>query len=101
MASIRQQLVEEQVKRKEAEEGSRKLMLEVEAMRLEREATLAREEMNRTKISDQSKLLYAEAFGSINLGKETGDADVENLEELKKQAGELTEQMAEKDKQVE
>ena len=89
------------VKRKEAEEGSRKLMLEVEAMRLEREATLAREEMNRTKISDQSKLLYAEAFGSINLGKETGDADVEDLEELKKQAGELTEQLAEKDKQVE
>ena len=89
------------MKRKEAEEGSRKLMLEVEAMRLEREATLAREEMNRTKISDQSKLLYAEAFGSINLGKETGDADVEDLEELKKQAGELTEQLAEKDKQVE
>ena len=89
------------VKRKEAEEGSRKLMLEVEAMRLEREANIAREEMNRTKISDQSKLLYAEAFGSINLGKETGDADVEDLEELKKQAGELTEQLAEKDKQVE
>ena len=87
--SLQQQLAEEQVKRKGAEESSKKLMLEVEAMKLEREATIAREEMNRTKISDQSKLLYAEAFGSINLGKEVGDADVvEDSEMLKKQAEE-------------
>ena len=78
MTSLQQQLAEEQ-----------KLMLEVEATKLEREATIAREEMNRTKISDQSKLLYAEAFGSINLGKEVGDADVvEDSEMLKKQAEE-------------
>ena len=90
------------MKRKEAEESSKKLMLEVEAMKLEREATIAREEMNRTKISDQSKLLYAEAFGSINLGKEVGDVDaVEDSEMLKKQAEDLAEQVAEKDKQVE
>ena len=120
MASLRQQMTEEQVehclnslniflwpilkaKRMEAEESSRKLILEVEAMRLDREAALAREEMNRTKISDQSKLLYAEAFGSINLGKEVGDADAdaEDSEKLKKQAEELAEQVTEKDKQVE
>merc|ERR1719397_274634 len=89
------------LKRKEAEESSRKLTLEVEAMKLDREQAVAREEMNRTKISDQSKLLYAEAFGSINLGKEVGDADVEDLEDLKKQAEDLAEQVAEKDKQVE
>ena len=89
------------VKRKQAEESSKQLLLEVEARKLERDQILAREEMNRTKISDQSKLLYAEAFGSINLGKDDGDANIEDVVALKKQAEELNEVVAEKDKQLE
>ena len=60
-----------------------------------------REEANRTKISDQSKLLYAEAFGSINLGKDAGDTGAEDVVDLRRQAEMLTEQMADKDNEVE
>merc|ERR1719319_238561 len=43
---------------------------EVEAVRMERE--VQRREEGEGKLSDQSKLLYSEAFGSINLGREEG-----------------------------
>ena len=75
--------------------------MEIEALKLDRDQLATREEANRTKISDQSKLLYAEAFGSINLGKDDGDTGAEDVVDLRRQAEMLTEQMADKDNEVE
>jgi len=57
------------------------------------------------RISDESKLLYAEAFGSINLGLGRSDPDgskTDNMEqtEWEKQAYELTDMVAEKNKVI-
>merc|ERR1712136_169660 len=51
------------------------------------------------RISDESKLLYAEAFGSINLGDGTKTDGVDQRQtEWEKQAIELTDMVAEKNK---
>ena len=76
------------------------MSLEIEALKLDRDQLATREEANRTKISDQSKLLYAEAFGSINLGKDDGDTGAEDVVDLRRQAEMLTEQLADKDNEV-
>jgi len=87
-------------------EKERRVSAEKEVEEVKMEVKDLREQKDgERRISDESKLLYAEAFGSINLGLGRSDNDAtknDNMEqsEWEKQTYELTDMVAEKNKVI-
>ena len=78
---------------------------EMEMMRLELKELRESQREEERRISDESRLLYAEAFGSINLGPAKSDSEVHKIgsldtsnNQLEKQLFELTDLLEEKNK---
>ena len=78
---------------------------EMEMMRLELKELRESQREEERRISDESRLLYAEAFGSINLGPAKSDSEVHKIgsldsshTHLEKQLFELTDLLEEKNK---
>jgi len=97
IGNLNARLEHEKERRVTAEKESEEVRMEVKDLRDQKDGE--------RRISDESKLLYAEAFGSINLGLGRCDNDAtknENIEiaEWEKQTHELTDMVVEKNKVI-
>eukprot|EP00092_Neocalanus_flemingeri_P001125 GFUD01001199.1.p1 GENE.GFUD01001199.1~~GFUD01001199.1.p1 ORF type:complete len:1705 (-),score=626.81 GFUD01001199.1:124-5238(-) len=95
--NLNARLGHEKERRVTAEKEAEEVRMEVKDLRDQKDGE--------RRISDESKLLYAEAFGSINLGLGRSENDVtknDNMEqnEWEKQTYELTDMVAEKNKVI-